>query len=158
MSCHGGALVFIDSQRNLLVSFVVKLLILAIVIFLYILQYTLMSQKHEVYVEEKQKMKKTKKPRNKKSSTVTVSAGLDVEEDSNMEGWNWYFFHSIKKCEGFCTRGDNCNQNCIKNLVNTSRSFPKYEYWYFFHEGLFPLEQLKWFSGSQLLRIQKKDT
>ncbi|XP_048776895.2 centromere protein S-like [Ostrea edulis] len=48
--------------------------------------YTLMSQKHEVYVEEKQKMKKTKKPRNKKSSTVTVSAGLDVEEDSNMEG------------------------------------------------------------------------
>lgn len=86
MSCHGGALVFIDSRRNLLVSFVVKLFIVAIVIFLYILQYTLMSQKHEVYVEEKQKMKKTKKPRNKKSSTVTVSAGLDVEEDSNMEG------------------------------------------------------------------------
>jgi hypothetical protein len=44
-----------------------------------------MSQKHEAYVEEKQKMKKAKKPRNKKSTTATISAGLDVEEDSNME-------------------------------------------------------------------------
>nr|XP_022327579.1 centromere protein S-like [Crassostrea virginica] len=43
------------------------------------------SQKHEALLEEKQESRKAKKPRTKKSSSVTVSTGLDVEEDSNMD-------------------------------------------------------------------------
>lgn len=43
------------------------------------------SQKHEAYLEEKQETKKAKKPRSKKSVSATVSTGLDVEEDSNMD-------------------------------------------------------------------------
>lgn len=48
-------------------------------------QHNFISQKHEAYLEEKQETKKAKKPRSKKSVSATVSTGLDVEEDSNMD-------------------------------------------------------------------------